>query len=111
MKISKELLKGSTSIMVLKVISEGDCYGYQIIQKIAQRSGEVFRLNEGTLYPILHTMEKEGYLDSYRRESEAGRERKYYTITAQGKLQLAARMEEWSAYTEAVGGVLAGESV
>jgi PadR family transcriptional regulator PadR len=97
--------------MVLKVISEGDCYGYQIIQTIAQRSGEVFRLNEGTLYPILHTMEKEGYLDSYRRESEAGRERKYYTITAQGKLQLAARMEEWSAYTEAVGGVLAGESV
>ena len=111
MKISKELLKGSTSIMVLKVISEGDCYGYQIIQKIAQRSGEVFRLNEGTLYPILHTMEKEGYLESYRGESEAGRERKYYTITAQGKLQLAARMEEWTAYTEAVGGVLSGESV
>ncbi|MBR2635979.1 MAG: helix-turn-helix transcriptional regulator, partial [Oscillospiraceae bacterium] len=111
MKISKELLKGSTSIMVLKVISEGDCYGYQIIPKITQSSGEVIRLNEGTLYPILHTMKKEGYLDSYRRESEAGRERKYYTITAQGKMHLASRMEEWRAYTEAVGGVLAGESV
>ncbi len=111
MKISKELLKGSTSIMVLKMIAEGDCYGYQIIQKISRRSGDVFHLNEGTLYPILHTLEKEGYLESYCGESETGRERKYYSITAQGKLHLAARIEEWCAYTEAVDGVLAGESV
>ena len=109
MKISKELLKGSTSLMVLRVIAEQDRYGYQIIQEIARRSSEVFRLNEGTLYPILHTMEKEGYLECYRKESETGRERKYYSITAQGKLHLTARMEEWKAYSEAVDGVLAGE--
>ncbi len=111
MKISKELLKGSTSIMVLKVIAQGDCYGYQIIQEIARRSGEVFRLNEGTLYPILHTMEKEGLLECYRGVSETGRERKYYAITAQGKLHLASRMDEWKTYTAAVDGVLAGDTI
>ncbi|MBQ8407743.1 MAG: helix-turn-helix transcriptional regulator [Clostridia bacterium] len=106
MKISKELLKGSTSIMVLKVIGEKDMYGYQIIQEIASRSKDVFKLNEGTLYPILHTMEKEGLLECYRGESETGRERKYYKITVAGKAVLATRLEEWKAFTLAVDGVL-----
>ena len=106
MKISKELLKGSTSIMVLKVISEGDCYGYQIIQKIAQRSGEVFRLNEGTLYPILHALEKEGLLQSYMAESEVGRKRKYYKITPGGLLFLKEKKAEWRAFTAAVDKVI-----
>ena len=106
MKISKELLKGSTSIMVLKVIAEKDMYGYQIIQEIASRSENVFKLNEGTLYPILHAMEKEGLLESYRGESESGRERKYYKVTVAGKAVLATRLEEWKAFTSAVQGVL-----
>lgn len=106
MKISKELLKGSTSIMVLKVIAEKDMYGYQIIQEIASRSENVFKLNEGTLYPILHAMEKEGMLESYRGESESGRERKYYKVTVAGKAVLATRLEEWKAFTSAVQGVL-----
>ena len=107
MKISKELLKGSTSIMVLKVISEKDMYGYQIIQEIAVRSEDMFKLNEGTLYPILHTMEKEGLLECYRKDSETGRERKYYRITVVGQTMLATRIDEWKAFTKAVDGVLA----
>ena len=106
MKVSKELLKGSTSTMVLKVISEKDMYGYQIIQVIASRSDNTFNLNEGTLYPILHTMEKEGLLESYRGESDNGRERKYYRITATGKAALLIRLEEWKAFTAAVQEVL-----
>jgi PadR family transcriptional regulator PadR len=106
MKISKELLKGSTSIMVLKVISEKDMYGYRIIQEIATRSGDVFKMNEGTLYPILHTMEKEGWLESYRGETDNGRERKYYRITVAGRAVLATRIEEWNAFTLAVDRVL-----
>ena len=58
MKISKELLKGSTAIMILKTIAEEDSYGYQIVQRIATKSENLFKLNEGTLYPLLHTMEK-----------------------------------------------------
>lgn len=110
MKIGKELLKGSTSMMILKVLLDGDSYGYEIVQRLAQRSEGVFQLNEGTLYPILHTLEKEGYLDSYRKESRAGRERKYYRVTAAGKLYLAARVEEWETFSSSVSGVLFGEA-
>ena len=106
MKISKELLKGSTSIMILKVISEGDSYGYQIVQILYKRSNNFFKLNEGTLYPILHALEKEGYIESYRAVSEIGRERKYYKITARGKLHLNAQIEEWEIFANSVNCVL-----
>lgn len=106
MKVSKELLKGTTSTMVLKVISEKDMYGYQIIQEIASRSNDLFKLNEGTLYPILHTMLKEGMLECYKKDSELGRERKYYRITVAGRAVLATRLEEWKTFSSAVGGVL-----
>ena len=107
MKISKELLKGSTATMILKVISEKDAYGYQIVQELSKRSYELFKLNEGTLYPILHTLEKEGYVESYRKNTESGRERRYYRITAGGKGYLAMRIEEWRIFSESVGRVLA----
>jgi DNA-binding PadR family transcriptional regulator len=106
MKISKELLKGSTATMILKVISEGDSYGYEITQKIAARSKEVFKLNEGTLYPILHTMVKEKWITSYEKESATGRMRKYYTITPLGTARLALLLEEWHLFTASVEGVL-----
>ncbi len=109
MKISKELLKGTTALLVLQVISEEDMYGYRITQEVAKRSFDTFHLNEGTLYPILHTLEKEGWLTSYRGQSESGRERKYYRITPAGRLHLASRVEEWSAFVGAVNGVLEGK--
>ena len=106
MKISKELIKGSTAIMILKVISEGDSYGYQIVQLLYKKSNDFFTLNEGTLYPILHSLEKEGYVESYRKESDNGRERKYYHITAKGRLHLSALIEEWRLFAESVNCVL-----
>ncbi len=110
MKISKELLKGTTALLVLQVISREDMYGYRITQEVAARSFDTFHLGEGTLYPILHTLEKEGWVESYRGKSETGRERKYYRITPAGKLHLAGRVEEWEAFTAAVNGVLHGEA-
>jgi len=107
MKISKELLKGSTATMILKIISEGEAYGYQIVQELSRRSGEVFKLNEGTLYPILHSLEKEGYVESYRSAAESGRERRYYRITPEGRLYLAQRLGEWRLFSESVSRVLA----
>ncbi len=106
MKISKELLKGSTAIMILKVIAEEDSYGYRITQTLSERSGELFKLNEGTLYPILHTLEKEGIIESYRKETESGRERKYYRITTEGRAYLLAKTAEWRTFSEAVSRVL-----
>ena len=106
MKISKELLKGSTALMVLRVIAEEDMYGYRIIREIANRSKDTFRLNEGTLYPILHMLEKEGHLISYDGQSETGRSRRYYRITTEGQIHLATRMQEWETFSDAVSMVL-----
>lgn len=110
MKISKELAKGSTGLLVLSVLAEEEMYGYQIIQVIEKRSESVFKLNEGTLYPILHSLEKEGYLESYRAQSESGRERKYYKITPQGRLRLKVQLEEWEAFSDAVSSIVKGKT-
>ena len=110
MKISKELLKGSTAIMVLGIIAEEDSYGYDIIQKMMKRSNGVLTMQAGTLYPILHTMLKEKWISEYEKESPMKRIRKYYRITALGRLRLAAMIEEWNIFTECVGDVLKGEN-
>lgn len=109
MKISKELLKGSTAIMILKIISEGDTYGYRIVQSLESRSSNIFQLKEGTLYPILHALETEGLVESYKK-TENGRERKYYSITTLGKTQLLAQLDEWKLFAQSVNSVLEGET-
>lgn len=108
MKISKELLKGTTATMILKIVSEGDTYGYEIAAALERRSESVFSLKEGTMYPILHTLEKEGYVEAYRKSSESGRERRYYRITAGGRAYLALRLEEWKLFSTSVDRVIEG---
>ena len=105
MAISKELLKGSTAMLVLSVISGEDMYGYKIIKELESRSENVFCLKEGTLYPILHTMEEEGLVTSYWVDVE-NRKRKYYHITHKGKRQLKEKREEFKEYSTAVDRVL-----
>lgn len=110
MKISKELSKGSTGMLVLSVISRSEMYGYQIIKTVEMMSENVFQMNEGTLYPILHALEKEEYLTSRWVESEEnGRKRKYYKITEKGIKELDSQKKEWEEYSAAVGKVLTGE--
>ncbi|NLW11659.1 MAG: PadR family transcriptional regulator [Clostridiaceae bacterium] len=111
MRISKELIKGSTSYLVLSVIGEQDMYGYQIIREIALRSEQVFSLNEGTLYPILHSLEKEKLLSCYWQESETGRKRKYYRITDKGARELVHKRSEWQRYASAVTRVTGGAAL
>ena len=94
MKINKELAKGSTALLVLSVISKRDMYGYEIIKTIENASEEVFSLNEGTLYPILHSLEADGSLEAYWCEAE-GRKRKYYKITAAGLERIEEFKNEW----------------
>lgn len=107
MKISKELSKGSNGMLVLSVISRGEMYGYQIIKTVELMSNNVFQMNEGTLYPILHSLEMEKYLTSRWVESEEnGRKRKYYKITEKGLRELAVQKQEWEKYSTAVGKVL-----
>lgn len=106
MKFDKSLLSGSTSLLVLSLLSAKDKYGYEIISDLAVMSDKTFQLKEGTLYPVLHALEKEGALKSYVSQSPVGKERKYYSITRLGKDLLAEKAASWSAFAAAVNKVL-----
>ena len=101
MNIKKELTKGSSAMLVLSVLEKEELYGYMIIKRISERSDNTFNFKEGTLYPILHNFEANGYVKSYTVQTE-GRIRKYYKITSKGIKALNEAKEEWTAYTAAV---------
>jgi len=106
MKIEKSLLSGSTPLLVLSLLKDGDKYGYQMADELAKRSDDTFELKEGTLYPLLHTLEKNKLVSSYTKESEGGRERKYYRLTEEGRRQLEYKTQEWKLFSEKVNAVL-----
>ena len=106
MKIEKSLLSGSTPLLVLSLLKDGDMYGYQMADELAKRSDDTFQLKEGTLYPLLHTLEKNKLVTSYTKESEGGRERKYYRLTEEGRRQLEHKTQEWRLFSEKVNAVL-----
>lgn len=106
MKIEKSLLSGSTPLLVLSLLKDGDKYGYQMADELAKRSDDTFQLKEGTLYPLLHTLEKNKLVSSYTKESEGGRERKYYRLTEEGRRQLEYKTQEWKLFSEKVNAVL-----
>ena len=105
MKVSKELIKGSTSMLVMSVLKNKDLYGYKIIKEIETLSDNVFSLKEGTLYPILHALEKENLLESYWDDTD-GRKKKYYHLTAKGQKQIMEKKEEWQVFQKSVNKVL-----
>ncbi len=107
--MNRELLKGTTGLLVLSVIAEEDMYGYQITQIIKSRTMDTITLNEGSLYPILHAYEKKGYLTSYTTLAEGKRVRKYYHLTTLGETFLCAHRKEWKLFTDAVERVLIGD--
>ena len=106
MKIEKSLLSGSTPLLILSLLKREDMYGYQMVSELAKRSDDTFQLKEGTLYPLLHTLEKQGWVRSYTKETPSGRERKYYRLTAEGRAQLVRREEEWKLFSAKVNAVL-----
>ena len=106
MKIDKSLISGSTTMLVLSLLSREEMYGYQMITELARRSDRTFELKEGTLYPLLHTLEKNKLVSSYTKESEGGRERKYYRLTEEGRRQLEYKTQEWKLFSEKVNAVL-----
>ena len=83
-------------------------YGYQIIRELEQQSQKVFQLQEGTLYPILHTLEQQKAVTSYKQTVDNGRVRKYYAITPHGKLLLTEKAQEWNVYQTAINQVMGG---
>ena len=106
MSFDRELLKGSITLLILKLLSEREMYGYQIIQEADRRSERAFQFKEGTLYPALHLLERRGFLRSEWREAKSGRERKYYALTAKGRKLAERSHREWKSFIKAVDAVL-----
>jgi DNA-binding PadR family transcriptional regulator len=93
--LSKELVAASTTTLVLSILSEGENYGYALIQRVNELSGGDVQWSEGMLYPVLHWMEKEDLIESEWREAETGHRRKYYRLRQQGRKALNAEKKQW----------------
>lgn len=108
MKVGRELLKGSTELLVLKLLSNKDLYGYEIIKEATRLSSGVFQWKQGTLYPVLHNLEDQDFIVSYWEETEALRKRKYYHITEAGLQALEYKRQEWKVFVGGVTDILEG---
>ena len=108
MKLDKGLVGGSTVLLVLTLLAEKDYYGYEIIKLLEESSNKTFEFKEGSLYPVLHRLENEGFVVSYREKSESGKERKYYHITPTGMELLGEEKEQWIVFSKAVNRVALG---
>ena len=108
MAIERALVSGSMAMLVMKLLSEKDMYGYEMIDTLESRSNHVFSLKAGTLYPLLHSLEEKGYLTAYENEVN-GKTRKYYSITKNGRNYLKDKKKEWQEYQTAVTNVLCME--
>lgn len=106
MKIDKSLISGSTTLLILSLLSREEMYGYQMITELSRRSDHTFELKEGTLYPILHGLEADGLVTVQEKPAETGRMRKYYRITQKGMKILAEKKAEWTFFAEKVNAVV-----
>ena len=103
--INKELIKGSTVTIILNALKKEPLYGYGMIKEIENKSNGVFLFKEGTLYPILHELEKKDLIESFW-NVENGRRRKYYKITSKGLKELKLRESEWKTFSKTMDFVL-----
>jgi len=97
-----DLLQGTLDMLILKVVALGPVHGYGISQRIRQISKEVLNVQQGSLYPALHRLERRGWLAADWGESENGRQAKFYRLSAKGRKQLTAEEANWTRLAEAI---------
>ncbi len=97
-----DLLQGTLDMLILKVVALAPVHGYRISQRIKQISKEVLQVQQGSLYPALHRLEKRGWLEADWGESDKGRQAKFYRLSAKGRKQLAKEESNWDRLAEAV---------
>ena len=97
-----DLLQGTLDMLILKIVALGPVHGYGISQRIRQISKEVLNVQQGSLYPALHRLEKRGWLTAEWGDSENGREAKFYKLSPKGRRQLAQEKASWNRLSEAV---------
>jgi PadR family transcriptional regulator PadR len=110
MDTARELLKGNTPTLVLAVLKDGALHGYGIAREIERRSRNALKFKEGTLYPALHALEREGLITGEWQKESGGRERKVYTITPAGLAALDRRARTWTEFATAIHQVLQGDA-
>ena len=108
MDLDRSFVSGSIPLLVMKLLEDGDLYGYQMIEELRRRSDDTFHLKAGTLYPLLHGLEEKGLVTAYEQEAAAGKPRRYYHLTDQGHAALREKETSWNIYARAVGKVLRG---
>ncbi len=104
-----ELLQGTLDLLILQTLQWGPQHGYGISVAIRSRSGELLRVDTGSLYPALHRLEKQKWIAAQWRISENKQRAKFYQLTASGKKQLTRERSKWSQLSEAIAGVLQAE--
>ncbi|MBP1626537.1 MAG: DNA-binding protein [Holophagaceae bacterium] len=100
--MDRELLKGSTPLLLLSLLTDGPMYGYQIIETVRQRTNGTYTLKEGALYPALHKLEATEFITSYWQTQPNGRERRYYALQPAGAAFLTDKKQEWSQFVAMV---------
>jgi PadR family transcriptional regulator, regulatory protein PadR len=103
--LKKELVAASTEPLILAILAKGESYGYAIIQEITARSNNRLEWTDGMLYPVLHRMERKGWIRSRWSESETGRKRKYYAICRAGKTALSKHRADWGVISDVFAGI------
>lgn len=101
-----DIPQGTLDLLILQVVAIGPIHGYAIAQRLQQVSRDVLQVLQGSLYPALHRLENKGYLKAEWKESDTGREAKFYNLTAKGYAQLKSEAANWARLTEAVAAVL-----
>jgi PadR family transcriptional regulator PadR len=101
-----DLLQGTLDMLILKIVALGPVHGYAISQRIRQISKQVLQVQQGSLYPALHRLEKRGWLEAHWGESENGRQAKFYKLSAKGRKQLSAEESNWRRLADAVSLIL-----
>ena len=101
-----DLPQGTLDLLIMQVVALGPVHGYAIAQRLQQVSRDVVQVPQGSLYPALHRLENRGFLAADWKDTETGREAKFYRLTRKGRTQLEAETESWRRLAEAVGLVL-----
>ena len=105
-RFGKDLATGSSDLLVLDVLRDGPAYGYEIIQRIFEQSRRTIRWHEGTVYRVLHDLERRGFVTSAWRTPQSGRQRRYYRLSATGQRAWKEQRRQWRAFTTAVNALL-----
>jgi len=106
--VEGEMLKGHLDMIVLAALSTGPAHGYAVIEEIKRRSAGAFDLPEGTIYPVLHRLERAGLLAGRWVTADSGRRRRVYAITRRGQRELGERRAVWERFSDAIGGLFGG---